>query len=452
MPFSSLVLFLGISIVLIAVIRKDYVKGLCLATCLLVSLPKALRIPLPGALPNLTIQRMVLIVVFLAWLGSGERKRSSRPLPFVKPLLLYLGVSLAALLCGIAFMQGLKDFLSFSVEVFLFYWIVACSIRSSEDVVRILKWMTIGLAAVAAIGVLQRYTGINLTNRLVPLHALTTARSAVLSSYPHRIHFGTAMSMAWPIALAIRATLPKGTPAHRVLGYSVPVFFAACYFSQSRGPWLGSVAAAMVMLLVGTPRTRKPLWFIMALVGIVLLLRPGVWGTLSGMASATADTSTMKGGSFQYRWELWKIAYAQVTRSPVRFLIGYGPAAATVMEINSVFDWKTAYQEYVVSSWDNHYAHELLSTGFLGLGAFAWLYGSILKHMYVARLAAEEPNRTLLAGILASAVILLFMMSNVLIFAAQLNYIFWVLAAAATALSSSPPAREEEPEHQPDPA
>jgi Lipid A core - O-antigen ligase and related enzymes len=166
---------------------------------------------------------------------------------------------------------------------------------------------------------------------------------------------------------------------------------------------------------------------------MALASRPGVWETLSDRVSATADSKSFKGGTMQYRLELWKVAWAQVTKSMQTFFFGYGPGCGSETEI----DWTLSYrgQEYGISSWDNQFAYDLFQSGFLGLIASLILYGSALLFLYRAWVTADPANRDLVLTLFASALALVFMMTNVLIFAKQLYYLFWTLVATAPFLA-----------------
>jgi O-antigen ligase len=157
-------------------------------------------------------------------------------------------------------------------------------------------------------------------------------------------------------------------------------------------------------------------------------MRPGVWRTFGDQVSATMDPTTVDASSYQYRWDLWKIAYAEVMKSPDRMLFGYGPRSTMALETRRTTGMGRDMQ---VWSWDNHYANYLVTTGFVGLAAVACLHIAIVSGIGKAWLRMRGPPRDVIAGMAASLGVLFFMMTNVLIFAQQLNYLFWILVCAA---------------------
>src|SRR5256885_915470 len=103
-----ILLIVALTIPLWALLRRDFVAGLSYALFLWVSMTTFLRISLPGALPELTLHRLLLIVVVLAWL----RKHSLSDIKRV-PLAGCFGFWIAAnllSLCGtqIEFVTSMK--------------------------------------------------------------------------------------------------------------------------------------------------------------------------------------------------------------------------------------------------------------------------------------------------------------------------------------------------------
>ena len=86
-------------------------------------------------------------------------------------------------------------------------------------------------------------------------------------------------------------------------------------------------------------------------------------------------------------------------------------------------------EDFKLWSWDNHYAATLVETGVTGLAVFVLLFmGVTFSGVAVIRKNSGE-ERNLLAAIFAAQFSLIFMMSNVAIFAPQISYLFWSLAA-----------------------
>ena len=61
-----------------------------------------------------------------------------------------------------------------------------------------------------------------------------------------------------------------------------------------------------------------------------------------------------------------------------------------------------------------------------------WL--TLLARLFLLWLKTSGPSRSCMAGICASVVVIVFMMSNVMIFAPQLYFLMWALVGISTAI------------------
>jgi hypothetical protein len=314
---------LAIFLILIALavcLFFNYRKGLCLAAFFLVVLPNALMLEVAGNLPNFPATRLIVIIVFAFWLFGGKRLRKVRDTPFLYLLLLFGGTGFLSLLFSVDFSNGSKDFLSFTFEILMFFIIIQTSIQDRNHGMEILESIWLGLSLVAILGVIERHYGWNPMTWAVPNFEPKNVGD-VRSTYPHRILFGTAVAMGFPIALALSFLKRRGKWKYIL---SAGALVVACYFSFSRGPWMGIGVALCVILLLGSTRQRNMILVIFLLVLFVLAVRPGVWRTLRGSYTATMDEDSFKGGTYQYRWELWGVAYNEISNSPLRLLLGMG--------------------------------------------------------------------------------------------------------------------------------
>ena len=422
-------------------LRRDFIKGFAYGVFLCVLMPTYLRISLPGGLPQLTIQRLVLISMFVFWLGRTSERRPVAETPLLPQLCFWAAVSFVSLLLtSITFSTSFKRFLDFVVEIYLFYLLLSTSLRNADDAFLILRAAWLGVSLVAVLAVLERYTGVN------PVYWLSGeefgGRHDIVATYQHRILLGAGMAMALPLAFGFFGSTYAGAPRRLYLWASIALIIAASYFAQSRGPWIAAILAATTLIFSATRFIRNKVLLLGVLALLALVLRPGVWETLSDRVSSSADSQTFKGGTLQYRLELWKVAWAQVTKSPQTFFFGYGPGCGSETEI----DWNLSYrgQQYEISSWDNQFAYDLYQCGFFGLAASLTLYGSVLLFLYRSWRLAEPAHGDLILCSFASALAMVFMMTNVLIFAKPLHYLFWTIVATAPVLASTTVQEAEE--------
>jgi len=414
-------------------LARNYQKGLALAAALLVSLSHHLMFITPGNLPNFPIHRLIIILLLAFWLPRGQNLSRIRQAPYLLWFVLLGLTNLISVIFGLELVNGIKEYLSFTFEFLLFYIMTVTSLNNRSDALRVLCYVWAGLCVVAAIAFFERRTGTNPMEWIVPDYKASYPYDT-LSTYPHRILFGAAMAMAFPITLILP---PMSRWQRWTYLLSAFLIAAACYFSVSRGPWLGALVGVLILTAMGSLKLKKIMLVIFLAVLAVFIIRPGVWGTIRDLAEDTTNASTAKGSTFHYRMELWKVAFREVSKSPVRFLWGYGPGSTGSLSLERDVDEGT--KEYW--SWDNHYAWQLLETGFLGLGAALLLYTRFMVGMVRIWRRLGSPDRTLLVGLISSMMVLLFMMTNVMIFAQHLFYLFWILASVGITLGRTASAQ-----------
>jgi hypothetical protein len=326
--------------------------------------------------------------------------------------------------------MSVKVYFTFTLEIALFYIVIGTSIETKREARQVVRAGAMALIVVAILGLVERYTGFNPVDAFMPGYVRKPDYiNDVLSTFPHRILFGTAMAMGWPLALAFAQTDEKRRFPWWI---AVGLLLASCYLSFSRGPWIAAVFGGACMFFFAAASTRRGITVIFALVVFAMVLKPGVWDTITSRARETADVNSFKGQTYQYRWELWRIAWNKISHSGERLLFGFGQGATELM----TFDAELSYTGETTKlwSWDNHYAATMMETGVVGICVFIWLYSFFVAKLFIGRGALSDGDKTLHASILAAAVAMLFMMTNVEMFAPQLNYLLWSLIPAGLKL------------------
>lgn len=405
--------------------RKDFVSGLSYAIVVVVAATPLIRIQTPGLLPEITLHRAILMSLLFGWMMRPPAI-PTRDAPLRRRIVFWIVVATISLVGTSDLSISIKRYLDYVLDIFAFYLIVATSLRGRDDAIRLLKSACLGLAIVAVLAVLEKYTRINVVDRFVSPDPEAMMTRDVRSTYRHRILLGTGMAMGLPLALAV---VRNATSRFVRMGawITAAAMISSCYFAQSRGPWLACGLGVFTIFIMGSGALRKPIIIFALLAALTLLARPGVLGTLSGFASSTKDPDSLKGGTYRYRLELWRVAAHGVSQSPWSFLFGCGPGSGA----NQSLSWTLSYRgsDFEITSWDNDLAYSLYQYGWIGLLATLALYGSI-PLSFLTKLRHYEPvHRDTLVCIGASTLALLFMMSNVMIFARQLHYLLWTTTA-----------------------
>jgi len=424
---------LAILVTLWVLLRRDFVKGLAVAVFICVSMTTLLRIHFPG-FPAFTIHRLILLELAYVW-WRRHRLSELRRVPLIGCFAFWAVASLFSLVgTEIDFETSFQTFLSFVLEAFVFYSVVATSIETREDAYRVLRGAWLGLAVVALLATIEKKTGFNPVERFIP--GATEGDNlvqGVVATYPHRILLGTAMAVGVSLSLMLVQARSWAGKVPRYFWPATALLGMATYYGQSRGPWIGLALACTFIFVMGSLDVRKKLIILGVAAILVMASRPGIVETLSHFVSDTVDKDSFKGGTAQYRMELWKIAFAKVCESPWKFLFGYGPSAGSKI----TFEWRLSYRNelYLVDSWDNHFAYALFQYGFVGLIATLLLYLKGLAMCFSSWRRAGEDMRDVLACLIASAGVVIWMMTNVLIFAKQIDFLYWSIVAAGLVMA-----------------
>jgi O-antigen ligase len=446
----SIVFIVALLIPLWVLLRRDYIKGVAYAVFLCVSMSTYLRIPMPGSLPQLTIYRLVLIVVFIFWLRNRDTGRRFSNTPLLGAFAFWAIANFISVLFTTSyFVVSLKRYLDFVLEAAVFFFLVVNSLRRREDVFKVLWGACLGVTLVAGIAFIEKYTGYTPVSYIEPQNPDDSdlvggyMRGDVVATYQHRILLGTGMAMGFPLVFALMLVAQKLLARTRSLWFFLALVLASCYFSNSRGPWLAALLAGGTLWFLGRVAIRKKLACIAVVAALVLIMRPGVLTSLVASAQVTTESDSFKGGTFRYRLELWRIAWSEISKSPERLLFGCGPGCGST----STVDWNLSYRgglEWQIWSWDNQLAYDLYQSGLLGLAASLTLYGGLLLAVYRLWRHSEPADKPLLACFLASLLAYAFMLTNVMMFAKPANFLFWTIAAAAFAIGLNPQPQEYE--------
>ena len=408
----------------------NYKQGVCWAVFMLTSLSAHPLLILGGGLPNFNLQRLILVVLLIAAIAKKRIFNTNRAVPFLWVLVVYAVINLLPLIFSIDLLMSIKAYLAFTIEIVLFYIIISRSIDTKQEARMVVLAGISALWAVAVLAIIERYTGFNPVDAFMPGYVRKPEYvNDTLSTFPHRILLGTAMAMGWPLALAFAQT---GKGRRWIWWIGICTLLLSCYLSFSRGPWLGAMFGGVVMFLFAGGAVRRQTMVVIALVAIALFVRPGVWETITTSAKETTNTESFKGQTYQYRWELWGIAWDKISRSSERLLFGYGQGSTEVMTFDAVLTYTGETTK--LWSWDNHYAATLIESGLVGLAAFAGLYSFFFFKIFSLRRALVSEDKTIHAAIMAATTVMLFMMTNVAMFAPQLNYLIWSLIAAGLRL------------------
>lgn len=428
-----------IVIFLLLVYFKDYYKGLNGSIFFLVLLPKNLTIDFSINLPSFTAHRIIIILMFIMWVANNDVNRRLRDIPFLRILLLIALSSGISAIISSYLTVSIKRYLYFIFEALIFYVILATSLKKEGAIRPLMKAVLLSLMVVAFLGIIEKFNGFNPTHLLggkqsYDFESLLNQKDAgVETTYGHRILFGIAMAIGtiYSLFLIDKAKDWKG----RVIFWcSVFIAGTALYYSESRGPWLALALASAFIIIFYYGPVAKRLIIIGCLIPLLFLIRPGIVSTLDRLYTSTFQTDTIKGSSYNWRYQVFDMAYTKVSGSDSarNLFFGYGQGSYAYLEFPTVQLSTGFYTTF--HSWDNEYAVILLEKGFVGIILILYLYSKILIKGFFYSIRKENAQRDVMLLAMSSMIIFVFMKSNVAIFAPQLNYIEFISIALVSVL------------------
>lgn len=424
----NLVLMLLVFSVAMRYVRIDFASGLAICMGLFVSMPDYLRLSFGGGIPELTIQRLLLIGLLICWRSASQRFCSRSPVPFLRGLLAFGAAQFVSLLFSIHTSGSLKSLVAYSLEIVLLFSIVSIRVQDREAVRKVLYGIGIGLGGVAVLAAVEKYWGLNVTRQVLLGNGM--ALEDTTSTYPHRILLGYAMAMGVPILFAL-AEREQRKLWKRLLWCMVLLLIAGCYFSNSRGPWSALIAGALLFFFLGSRSSRKAAIVVAVLGALVLGARPGVRETIWGLIFSTFEQDSLKAKSYEYRWRLWHVAYAEITKSPERALLGYGGLSTETMDLSHYFEKESGGTAAILgfTSWDNQLACDLIEFGFVGFLVEVGVLLAVMCSLVSLWFRSADTDRSMMAAFTVACAIFMYAMTNVYIFSPQLKCLFWALVA-----------------------
>lgn len=411
-------------------LKQDFKKGLSIAIFLLILIPRELFVEIGEDFPTLTGFRAIVLLLFFYAIYSGRMKMRWQKIPISKLLIMVFIAKVISLLFAYNFSESLNGVLVFAIESLLFFMILFETMDNEETVDMIIKSVTFAVVIIAILGIFEKYTHFNPVDYIsLPDHPRFSPRmgNVIYSTLPHSIHFGIVLAMGWPICL-YQMERQASTFNRYIYGVFLIFIIAGLYFSQSRGAWLGFSLMILILLVLKYPRIKVRTICIAYFAILVLMLRPGIFDTIYGLGAATFDENRIEGTSFFYRFELFRIAFGEIVKFPERFFFGYGDGSAQLLNIQSAVHYGSG-REVLFWSWDSEYAVTILHGGIIGITFKILLNTSILVYLIKGIKSVDEKNKSLLKALLASNIVLFFMMTNVAIFAPQLRFLLWTNTA-----------------------
>jgi polysaccharide biosynthesis protein PslJ len=249
-------------------------------------------------------------------------------------------------------------------------------------------------SVVAAIGIFEFYSGINVTDYVrIPGLSLNIDFSTLLtrgsfyrpsSTAVDPIEFGVSMALLLPFALHQALNSPRSGRIRKwlpvaLIGFAIPL-------TVSRSGIVGAAVALLFLVPTWTPRQRRG--FLVALLPALVVLKvsaSGLLGTLgayfTGLFSTTGD-----GSVYSTRISAFSLDWPYISAHPL-----FGRGWATFLP--ATYSWT-----------DDMYYHMLIETGIAGLICLIWLYLAGIQCAAAGRRKTHDPCRRHFGQALVAAI------------------------------------------------
>ena len=335
-----------------------------------------------------------------------RNRRYILDLPLAKPMFAVLAISGLTIVIAPAPQLALEHWMRWLSTVLLFL-IIVDRVRDERERGKFLGALMLSALVPVLLGLYQFVSGEG--------NQATENYNRVFGSFVHPSPFGIYLLTLLPVTAVL--CFHKG-PGWSKLGLAVlAVAMGMCaVLTFTRIVWLGAI---VIVLVLGSARSRLTLFALPVLVIAVFTLLPSVQDRFQGATETTGYDST---GA--WRVKHWDEQLAQTT--PTTLPLGAGLGAV----------------EYVLGNQaHNDYLRIWVELGLVGSAAYLWLWGSLIKGAITnLRGAKTSLDRYLILAFLAmfGGRLVMSLTDNLLI-QPVLEWYFWGLAAVA--LSIAPLAR-----------
>ena len=239
-------------------------------------------------------------------------------------------------------------------------------IRDRAHAVRLARLLVVTAGFVAAYGIVQHVTGIDVYRAALGRDTAVVPRGPGHSGYAVVGFFSNYLTFAHTMIFPLGFAGALALRGDRLGLVAAPVIAAVLILSTARGAWLAALAVAAALILVGRPRRALPaLAAAAATVAFAFVIRPDLRAHATGMF--------LPGGENVGRVGIYRTNFEIVHDHPVLGL-GFGRykrAAAPYYDRHPEADRR--------SHAHSNYLHMAAEAGLVGLAAFARLWAQVLR-------------------------------------------------------------------------
>jgi polysaccharide biosynthesis protein PslJ len=393
------------------------------------------RYSLPGGLPfELEPYRIYVAVVATMWLAAllVDPRVRFRASGLEWPLFLFVAAALGSVIFNGARITELDVHtevtkqLTFFASFLLVFYLIVSVVRTREHVDRIVRMLVGGGAIVAALSIVESWTGYNAFDHLdgvlpllqhvdAPESSERGGKLRVMGSAQGSIALGAALAMMLPLAVYL------GLRTRRWFWWAASALLALGALATLSRTSILMLIVIVVVLFWLRPRQVRRLWpVLLPAVVVVQLLLPGTMGTIrssffpkEGLLAQQSENAGSRGSG---RVADLGPALDEFSQTPI-FGQGYGTRL-------------TGRDKQNAQILDDQWLKTLLETGLVGALAWLWIFSRSIRRL--ARAAKEDQSPDGLLFVAFAASITAFAIGMVLFDAfafIQVTFILFILLA-----------------------
>jgi O-antigen ligase len=432
----ALVVLVGIAL------QRGLEQAIPFAAFVFVLVPRDAAIQLPG-LFDLTTQRILLgalTILYVLRPGTDVRgARVDRTLQWL--IVVHIVWCLISTANSIVPLMSLKKMVSEVLEYYLLFYLFVKAITRIQTIDRILFAIVVAVSVSSCFGAIEAYSDWSIMQSFPTVaHSFegwsTTGAASgrdqrVSSTFASPILFGAGLTMG--IVLALYLIKTTKTSGKKILLWSgLLLMFLNIYKTSSRGPWLGLLLSLSIIFLWDKGRIRKYLAVVAILCVGVVVIRPGVWDTISNIYVATFDPESPLGSSYEYRYALRDLAVKAVSKDLSRSLWGYGMESFYYLGLEG----ELYGHPYEFLSCDSAWLEFMVETGYVGLSIIGLILTLPVWYAWKTTRKRSDRIQLYLVSIMLSYY---FMMLSAAMYGwGQTGYILWMIIAASLACRRLP--------------
>jgi len=384
-------------------------RSLLSLTILIILFVPIKRYTLPGNLSfNLELYRLVVALVFFAWLTSLliDPRVRLRASGLETPLLAFLFAILLSLVVNTKRVNSVGSdapkTLTFFASFVLTFYVLVSLVRRARDIDFLVRMLAGGGAVLAGFAIFESVTTVNVFNHLSTVLPILRfdpgqapslhrgGRLRVYASAQHPIALGAAFALLLPLAIYRARAFGQ-----RRWWFAAGMLLLGLLATRSRTGILMLLAVIVVYLLLRTAEVKRLWWAVLPALILIHFALPGTLGTIK-------ESFFPRGGLIAQQ------ANPGVGSGRIATL---GPALHSEFLPNPIlgegFSTRITKPDSVVPVpngpiLDDEWLGILLETGVVGTAALLWFFARALRLMGSAGKRDLSPRGWLLVGVTAS--------------------------------------------------